>query len=64
MAIFTSKQLIIYTKRLELQKEILPLAPVFTVEQKEDMNNIYDKLLKICYTTIAKEKEVVEPTLL
>lgn len=64
MAIFNPLQLIAYTQRLELQKDILPLATVFTAQQKEDMRSIYDQLLVICYDAISKEKEVVEPTFL
>lgn len=64
MAIFTPTQLIAYTHRLELQKDLLPLGTVFSAKEKEDLNDIYDKLLTICYQAIAKEKEVIDPTLL
>ncbi|KLT67912.1 hypothetical protein [Flavobacterium sp. ABG] len=64
MAIFTPTQLIAYTHRLELQKDLLSLGTVFSAKEKEDLNDIYDKLLTICYQAIAREKEVIDPTLL
>ncbi|MBS7230190.1 hypothetical protein KHA90_04060 [Flavobacterium psychroterrae] len=61
MALFTHVQLIAYIQRLELQKDILPLSPLFSHKQKEDLTIIYDQLLAICYETLIKEKEVTKP---
>lgn len=48
MAIFTQIQLIAYIQRVELQKDVLPLATVFTPEQKQEIDSIYEQLLSIC----------------
>ncbi len=64
MAIFNTIGLIAYTQRLELQKDIMPLATVFTPKQKEELDSLYDKILEICYATVIKEKEVIEPIIL
>lgn len=64
MAIFSTIELIAYTQRMELQKDILPLATVFTPAQKNELDSLYSKILEICYTTVVKEKEVIDPTYL
>lgn len=64
MAIFKTLELIAFTQRLELQKEIMPLATVFTAEQKTELDSLYDKIIEICHATIVKEKEVIEPIIL
>jgi hypothetical protein len=48
MAVFTQIDLIAYIQRIELQKDILPLATVFTLEQKQEIEGIYEQLLSIC----------------
>ncbi|RUT67760.1 hypothetical protein D0817_24670 [Flavobacterium cupreum] len=64
MALFKTVELIAYTQRLELQKEIMPLATVFTPHQKTELDSLYDKILEICHAAIIKEKEVIEPVIL
>jgi hypothetical protein len=64
MSIFNTIELVAYTQRLELQKDILPLATVFTPEQKTALDSLYFQILEICYLTVVKEKEVIEPTIL
>lgn len=64
MAIFNTLELIAYTQRLELQKEIMPLATVFTPHQKTELDSLYDKIIEICHSTIIKEREVIEPIIL
>ena len=64
MAIFNTVQLIAYTQRLEILKDIMPLATVFTPVQKEELDSLYDQILEICHATVIKEKEVIEPTIL
>jgi hypothetical protein len=61
MSIFTQIQLKTYIERIELQQHNLPLATVFTAQQKNDLDSLYDQILKICYATSIKEKEVIEP---
>ncbi|TPG44348.1 hypothetical protein [Flavobacterium pectinovorum] len=64
MAIFTPLQLKTYVERVELQKDLLPLSPIFTSDQKTELDSLYDKILEICYTSVIKEKEVIEPIIL
>lgn len=56
MAIFTPIQLKTYVERIELQKELLPLSPIFTSDQKTELDSLYNQILEICYITIAKGK--------
>ena len=58
MAIFTKIDLKAYKERLELQKANLPLAIVFSDEEKKRIEIIYNELIVICNQAIIKEIEV------
>lgn len=64
MSIFTQIQLKTYIKRIELQKDNLPLATVFNQEQKEEIDAIYNQLLMICNEANSIYLAVSEPTYL
>jgi len=57
MALFKKIDLI-YRKRIELQKSTLPLSLAFNETEKKDVAIIYDKLIAICDTDIARNIEV------
>jgi hypothetical protein len=46
--ITTKKQLEVYIKKIEHQRELLPLSDIFTEEDKDAIDTIYRDLLIIC----------------
>ncbi|MDL2141198.1 hypothetical protein QQY79_01590 [Flavobacterium tructae] len=64
MTLFTQIQLRTYIKRIELQKDILPLATVFNEKQKTEIDAIYKELLSICKEAYSLNLDVSEPTYL
>lgn len=61
MTLFTQIQLRTYIKRIELQKDILPLATVFNEKQKTEIDAIYKELLSICKEAYSLNLDVTEP---
>lgn len=70
MAIFNTTDLKKYIERIELNKELLDISPMFSEADKISLHKIYDEQLLICNNTIELEKvatqnatkiEVVEP---
>lgn len=62
MALFNKIDLIANRERLDLQKELLPLSLVFNDTEKQDVAIIYDKLIAICDTALARNITVKEYT--
>jgi len=58
MALFNKRNLIAYREMIELQKSTLFLSLVFNETEKKDVAIIYDKLIAICDTAIARNIEV------
>lgn len=46
--IHTKKQLKAYKKKIELQRDLLPLSDIFTEEDKGAIDTIYRDLIEIC----------------
>ncbi|WP_158728619.1 hypothetical protein [Flavobacterium sp. I-STPA6A] len=44
----TKKQIQAYKKKIELQRELLPLSDIFTEEDKDAIASIYRDLIIIC----------------
>ena len=59
--IFTPAELAKYKQRLQHQKDILPVAFMFSEEQKKELDEIYARQLLICDEAAAKWMEVREP---
>lgn len=55
MALFNKKDLIAYRERIELQLSVLPISPVLTEVQKENITSIYLQLIAILDEVIAEQ---------
>lgn len=62
MAFITSKkQLEVYIKKIELQRELLPLSEVFTEQDKGEIDTIYLNLLLICKNRLLGLPDKITP---
>jgi hypothetical protein len=59
--ITTKKQLEAYKKRIEHQRELLPLSLIFSEEDKGAIDTIYRDLIEICDGRIKKLPEKYNP---
>jgi hypothetical protein len=59
--ITTKKQLEAYKKRIEHQRELLPLSLIFSEEDKVKIDTIYRDLIIICNSRILSLPEKYNP---
>lgn len=46
-----------YIKRVQRQTEVLTLSPIFTDEDRKQIQACFDDLIKICEARLSKNKE-------
>lgn len=57
MLLATEVELREYVKRIERQTEVLILSPIFTDEDRKQIQECFDELTKICNDRIDKNKQ-------